>query len=506
MRAPRVRRLTGAVTATLLLAGCGGEPAPDAESSATREPSTTSTPSAPPSGQPTGQPTGTPSDTPTGRAAQRYADAVSEPVEDSVYPEFGDDGVDALHYDLDLGWDPDARELTGEERLTFRAARTADSFVLDLGAGLEVEAATLGGTSVDTTRRGDQLTVAAPVTQDRTYVLALSYAGLSDPADAPSQRGDTPALGFEVSPDGQVRTMQEPFGAHTWYAVNDQPADKARYDVRLAVPAPWVGVSNGRLTARTRAGGDTVTEFTLDEPAAAYLMTLAFGPYEMTRDSAGGVPMTYWTPTDAPRFVDRLRKAPRGLRWLERRLGPYPFSSLGFVVVPGDSGMETQTMITLGEATDYNTSTPTLVHEMAHQWYGDQVGPCDWRDVWMNEGMATYLQILWEAHLGGRPEDAVMRAWARGNNALRRQYGPPGDYDRTAFASSNVYVPPASMWHALRERLGERTFWRLVRRWPRSQDNTCSDREELVSWWSEQSGQDLARFFQRWLMGRTDPR
>ena len=117
-------------------------------------------------------------------------------------------------------------------------------------------------------------------------------------------------------------------------------------------------------------------------------------------------------PSGRPGAVDRAAStAPAGLDWLEERLGPYPFDSLGFLLVDSSSGMETQTMITLG-ATDYTTSPAVLVHEIAHQWYGDQVTPDDWRDVWMNEGMAMYLQGCWQAEADGRSVDAVMDEYA----------------------------------------------------------------------------------------------
>ena len=106
--------------------------------------------------------------------------------------------------------------------------------------------------------------------------------------------------------------------------------------------------------------------------------------------------MTYWTPRGDARSLRSVQVAGDELDWIEDRLGPYPFSSLGLVVVDSTSGMETQTMITLG-TTEYTLSPAVVVHEMIHQWYGDQVTPRDWRDVWMNEGMAMYLQVLWEA-------------------------------------------------------------------------------------------------------------
>ena len=133
-------------------------------------------------------------------------------------------------------------------------------------------------------------------------------------------------------------------------------------------------------------------------------MTVATGDYTRTTNtSQSGIEISYWVPSDRPGLATGLEEAAAGLDWLEELLGPYPFDSLGFVLVDSRSGMETQTMITLG-ATDYTTSEAVLVHEMAHQWYGDEVTPDDWRDVWMNEGMAMYLQGC------GRPRRTATRS------------------------------------------------------------------------------------------------
>ena len=128
--------------------------------------------------------------------------------------------------------------------------------------------------------------------------------------------------------------------------------------------------------------------------------------------------------------------------WLEERLGPYPFDTLGFVLVDSQSGMETQTMITLGN-TDYTPSAAVLVHEMAHQWYGDQVTPDDWRDVWMNEGMAMYLQGMWEAehgrHADRRADGRLGRA--RGG-AARASPGRPATTTRPSSARATSTTAP----------------------------------------------------------------
>ena len=168
-------------------------------------------------------------------------------------------------------------------------------------------------------------------------------------------------------------------------------------------------------------------------------------------------------PSDRPGLASGLEAAAAGLDWLEALLGPYPFDSLGFLLVDSRSGMETQTMITLG-ATDYTTSEAVLVHEMAHQWYGDEVTPDDWRDVWMNEGMAMYLQGCWQAEARrphGRRGDGRLRRGSRVRCARRR--ARPRRTTRTQFGEGNIYYGPALMWHELRKRIGDDAFWKVVR-------------------------------------------
>src|SRR5665811_780075 len=123
------------------------------------------------------------------------------------------------------------------------------------------------------------------------------------------------------------------------------------YDVRIDAPGEWVGVSNGRMIDRRFEDGRTITTFTNRDPMASYLMTIAIGPYERHHQTGPrGLPMTYWVPRGHPGMVKPLLHTPDAVRWLESKLGPYPFDRVGVVVTPSDSAMETQTMITLGAA------------------------------------------------------------------------------------------------------------------------------------------------------------
>lgn len=472
------RAAAGLAAGVLLLAGCSSD-AGDADAG----------------------PAPTPGAAPTGDADDGY----STPVEDTVYPDVGDPGVDALHYDLTLTWDPETQKLDGFEKLTFRATADADEFRLDLGDPLTVGAVTIAGDDTDFEHEGKDLVVAHPVTANDEYTVFIHYSGTPQPVDAPVHRRDFSATGWTVTPDGGAWTMQEPYGAFTWYAVNDQPSDKALYDITVRVPPPMVGVANGVLRSQRVVDGLSVSRWRLNEPASSYLVTVAVGHFEETTDeSESGMPISYWTPPDRSDLLRRLDDAPAGLAWLEERLGPYPYDSLGFLIVQGMSGMETQTMITLGD-NPYATSPEVLVHEMAHHWYGDTVSPVDWRDMWMNEGMATFLQGVWMSENGGPPIDELFADWASGDAEMRAEAGPPADYKADYFGDGNVYYIPAVMWNELRKDLGDEEFWRLVRAWPEANENGNASYDDITAWWSEESGEDLTGFFDTWLLSEDTP-
>jgi aminopeptidase N len=236
-----------------------------------------------------------------GSASATYDGGLSTPQEDSYYPAHGDPGIDVLHYGLDLDWHRGSRTLRGVADINLRATGDAGSFQLDLGRTLRVQRVTVDGEPVDSTHGNEVLTVLAPVVADERYDVRVVYRGTPERVRPPTTRSDAHDHGgMAVTANGQLRTMQEPFGAFTWYPVNDQPSDKALYDVRVEAPRHWVGVSNGMLVGRHRTDGRTVTRFHLEHPAASYLVTLAVGPYELHRDTGPhGLPLSFWLSADA---------------------------------------------------------------------------------------------------------------------------------------------------------------------------------------------------------------
>jgi aminopeptidase N len=484
----KVRRHTAALVSAAVLAGLTACTSSDS-----------STPAADPSSSVSGG-----SSSPEG--AGEYDAAVSEPVEDSVYPDIGEPDVDALHYGLDLTWDPTGRTLTGAETLTFRSTGDTDQVQLDLEPQLVVSAVQVDGADATFEQQDKNLLVSGAFAADAQYELTIAYSGRPQPVEAPTTRSDFSTTGFTVTDDGSAWTMQEPYGAYSWYAVNDQPSDKAFYDFTLTVPAPMRGVANGELVSVDRADGNTTSTFHLDSTTSSYLVTVAFGSYrKLDAPPVNGVPITYWFPKGTPKkYVKNLRYTPTALEWVESKLGDYPWSSLGILLVDSNSGMETQTMITLGD-TDYTTQKDTIVHEIVHQWYGDRVTPDDWRDLWMNEGMAMYLQFVWQSDNTGIPMQTILRQAAAYEKQSRSVNGPPAAYDPKTFGEIQVYYGPALMWDEIRRRVGDEKFWAMVKAWPESDADGTVSRDEYLPWVEEQTGADLQDLFDGWLLAEVSP-
>ncbi len=443
---------------------------------------------------------------PTGK---KYTPAVSHPREDPYYPSKGDPRVDTLHYRLDLRWAPRSRTLTGTATILLRVTRHVRRLQLDLGHPLHVRAVRLDGTRVPASHPGKNLVIhTGPLAKDSRHTVRVAYSGHPQPVKAPVSRGDFSTVGWTTTSSGNAWTMQEPFGAFTWYPANDQPADKAYYDVTITTPAGDVGIFNGHLTSRRTLHGRTVTRWHLGSPAASYLTTIAVGNYRRYRDTGPhGLPINYWVEPRDRYLLPWLRRTPSMIRWLEAHLGPYPFNQIGAVVVPSQSAMETQTLVTMGDGLGVSRRlfVTDLLHEYAHQWYGDTVTPDNWKDLWLNEGFAMYLQIRFEVDRGYATMQFWRRTLARVDQPMRSRYGPPGEYFRDDFASSNVYYCVAYMLDRLRARLGSATFEKVLRQWPQQHRYANANRNTWIGWLDGITRRQLRPFVTAWLTSPHTP-
>jgi aminopeptidase N len=165
-------------------------------------------------------------------------------------------------------------------------------------------------------------------------------------------------------------------------------------------------------------------------------------------------------------------------------------------------------MISLGSG-NYrygNTSVrQTVAHDLAHAWYGDSVTPQSWRDLWMSEGFATYLEARYAVSKGWSSWSSWVDEWTRNDDYWRYLYGPPGKYHAQQFGQVNVNRCTALMLIRLRDKIGAAMFDRALQEWPQTQKDTTTWRGEYVNWLETQTGTELSDFFDKWLDSATSP-
>lgn len=420
---------------------------------------------------------------------------------DSLFPLAGNGGYGIRHYDLALRYHPGTDELQGTARLQMRTHTALSRFNLDL-EGLRVSRITVDRAPATWSRRGHELVVSAlqPLRAHSSHTVIVRYQGVPQAHTDPDGSDD----GWIATDDGAV-AVNEPVGAMTWFPVNNTLRDKASYRIAVTVPARLTAVANGDLVGHTERSGTGTWVWRERDAMASYLSTVAIGHFGQVRGRAAGVPLRSFVD---PR-VDGAKRTARAvgsvLRVWQHRFGRYPFSSGGVIIDRAHFGyaLEVQTRPVF----PFNPGMPTLVHELAHQWFGNSVTPKDWSDIWLNEGFATYAQWLWKAREHpGAPHDHFVRLY--NTPADSQLWSPPPAVPGTGahLFGAPVYTRGAMALQALRERIGSHDFFTVLRRWAtqhRQEHGTTPGLKRLAE---HVSGRQLDRLFHIWLYRDGKPR
>jgi aminopeptidase N len=422
---------------------------------------------------------------------------------DPYIPEIGNNGYDVLHYTLQLGLDPQSEYVEGtttiEARSTFSGLA---EFSLDF-AGFQVSSVTVNGRESAHRLEDKKLIIELPnILEDgQIFSSTITYEGAS--RKMPSEYvGYVSHLGLHF-PDGEsIFTLTEPDGARYWYPANDHPRDKATFRMEVVVPAGLTAVSNGRLVETDttalpdgRIGQLFVWEH--DQPMAPYLAMLAVGDYETVEDQTpGGIELRHYVfPDQKEQFLEATADIGAALDWMSQILGPYPFDQFGYVTArSGGASMEAQTMVLLSENM---VGSRTAVHELAHMWFGDWVSLDSWAEMWRNEGLATYFQMMWESGDDAGALEQHMERVAAAVEENNKEYpldNPPAPY----LFEFNVYQKGALAAHALRQEIGDEAFFSgLQHYFKRFGGGTASD-DQFQEVMEEAAGRSLESFFRGW--------
>jgi aminopeptidase N len=443
--------------------------------------------------------------TPSSARVEALPSPGSAGIGDAYFPLDGNGGIDVTRYQVHDRYRFGQRRLSGWTALTVRATQDLSRFDLDFL--LPVHRVTVDGRRAEFRRvAGHELRIvpATPLLDGQRFRVRVAYDG--HPGRAEYAGGSS-----WLADASEVVTMGEPHMAPWWFPANDHPRDRARMDLHITVPRDKNVVANGERVSRTVHGARATTHWRAVEPMAPYLAFFAAGDFMVRKGVHGDLPWYVAVSRALPKAVRArslrlMKRTPGVVEWLETQLGDYPFSSTGGLTTDLDPGfaLENQTRPTypvLGRR-----SRTVVVHELAHQWFGDSVAVESWRDIWLNEGAATFMEVRYDETHGGQPASDWLRtrydAFGAADDLWNLDLADPGP--RRLF-DLPVYLRGAMALQALRQRIGEEDFWVLLRRWVEENRYGNGSTPAFSALAEQVSGEDLDGFFQAWLRERSKP-
>ena len=417
---------------------------------------------------------------------------------DRLYPQLGNGGYDALHYEIDLRFVPEGNHISGTTTITAAATQDLSRFNLDL-YGLAVGAVTVDGAPAAFERQGSELVItpAKSLARGATFTVAVAYAGVPDPIADPGV--PRVRLGWQAWDDGFFGVISEPSGAMNWFPSNNHPSDKATYALSITLPDDLTAAANGVLREVIDHEDDTRTfAWEMRDPMASYLTTVVVGDYIEARDDAGPVPIRNYFPAGInASSISGYGITQEIMTWLIDLIGPYPFAEYGVVVLPGYRfALETQTLSVFGDGAP---DPLVIVHELVHQWFGNSVSPASWGDIWLNEGFATYFMALYLGETRGPQalEDFLTRS--------RANWSPPGDIEVAELFSASVYFRGALTLHALRAEVGDDVFIDILRSYYEQHAHGVATTDDFIAAAERVTGRNLGEVFDAWLYDEDMP-
>lgn len=427
---------------------------------------------------------------------------------DPYFPRAGGSGYQVDRYVIALDLGAGDGSLSGTTTIEARATQDLAWFWLDLA--LDVNAVQVDGVAAAVGRDGPadvRVEPARPVRAGEPFTVRVEYAGTPAEVDG---GGPVQRRGAEWS------VLGEPEASAWWFPANDHPSDPALVDVSVRVPAGVEALSVGRLVSRDtgdEAGFDT-WHWVAAQPMATYLTFVSVGPYQLVEAVEDDRPAVYAVSEQLPErqrraAMARLRTTGATVRVLESMFGPYPFTELGGVVpsAPLDFGaLETQTrpVYDARAITSPGFAPELLAHELAHQWFGNQVTLRAWDDIVDSEGWASWAQWGYLERTGGRPAAASFEqtfARARGERRLwavdLADPGPDHLFDA-------VYTRGPLALQALRTLVGDDAFFALAREW--TAEPATRSFEEWQVRAQAATEVDLGPFFEAWYRAPRAPR
>jgi aminopeptidase N len=421
-------------------------------------------------------------------------------IGDPYYPSDGNRGYDVSGYWVTTTYHPEDVSFSTTTLVRATATQSRRTFDLDLNDNLTVSSVVVNGKPARFSRMPPHEVV---ITPRDPLVAGRPLEAIVRDSGPVARAGNGDGWGGLISGGGVI--AGEPHSCTYWYACNDHPSDKATFHLAATVPAAFTVISNGVEGATTSGGtGSAATRtfrWKLDVPATTYETTIAIDEFVVKRSTLpDGTPVVdAYSPGALPE-QRRESRLPEILALLASKFGPYPAPAAGGIFVDRDLGLSLETYSR--PVYSERVSLHTIVHENAHQWWGDNVSIAQWRDICLNECLASYSTWLWdEAH--GVDLDARYR-----QTLFRVDFHAPL-YDMGAgheFDAPGVYTKGAYFVHALRRKIGnDGAFFGALQQIQKAFAGRNLSMLQFRDQLSRRTGIDLTSFWRQWVLGDNRP-
>jgi aminopeptidase N len=471
------------------------------------------------------------SPTPRAAATDTTSSALSAHTPDDAKPPTRDDLLrgaygpfrannDLLFYALKLRVDPEAKTIAGTNLVRFKMLEDGNKIQLDLTPNLTIAAITFEGQSLHSTREERSLFLEFPrlLHRGETAEVTVAYSG------KPVTQGRFGCFSFDRDKQGKpwITTSCEDGGASLWWPSKDQWRDEPQdgMEIDISVPNGLMDVSNGRFVGNKDLGdGYTEWQWRVHYPVNAYDVALNIGDYQhwssehINKETGDKTTLDFYAlPQDLDKAKAQFTQVPVMLDAFEYYLGEYPFDDDGYKLIQVPySGMEHQTAVSYGNLfqngylgqdwTGVGISPRfdfIIVHESAHEWFGNAVTASDPSDMWIHEGWATYMESLYVEYRWGKA-DAIkylngLKPKIRNERPIIAAHGinqePPEDQ----------YFKSALMLNTLRSVIDDDAKWFAdIHDFYQHFKYQTLLTEDVVAWWNQRTAMNLTPFFDQYL-------
>ena len=427
---------------------------------------------------------------------------------------------DLLFYDLSVRIDPEKKTIVGKNTIRFKMLTDDNRIQLDLYDNLNIDKIAMGSKTLKYTRELGAVFVDFPemLKAGKVYSIDFSYSG------TPKTTGRFGGFVFSKDPAGRhwIFTACEGEGASIWWPNKDTWHDEVdNMKLSVAIPNDLVDASNGRFLGKKDLGdGYTRWDWMINYPINNYNVSVNIGKYEHFQDRYNDLTLDYYAlPEDLEKAKVQFAQTKGMLKAFEHYFGEYPFKKDGFKLIQVPySGMEHQAAVTYGNRfangylerdwTGVGISTKfdfIIIHESAHEWFGNAVSAADRSDMWIQEGWTTYLECLFVEYSYGH--DDYLKYTNAYKTKIRNTSPIIPKRGINATPPQDMYFKGALFIHTLRSIVGDDKVW-----WPMMRDFYQQSKyknimtEDMIAFFNKRIGKDLTPIFDQYLRRTAVPK